>query len=384
VKKVHLISFFVIVLTIYSLVNLYIFIHGWQALPQGSSYRTWYVVAFLFVSLCFIAGRILERVSPSVFTDVLIWIGSFWPAAMLYFFLAVVILDLARLVNSIFPYYPSFITDNYARVKQLTAIVVSGLVIVVVIAGFINAVIPRIRTLDIHIPKVVAGSKVVNIVAVSDIHLGTMIGRLRLSHLVDNIDRLHPDLVLFPGDIVDEDLGPVIRKNLGEMLRDIKTPLGVYAVTGNHEYIGGVERACDYLTSHNITMLRDTAIKVNGFYLMGREDRSMRGFARKQRKPLAELMSLVDTRLPVILLDHQPFELEEVAATGIDLQISGHTHNGQLWPLNFITARIYELSWGYKKIGNTNLYVSCGYGTWGPLARTDSYPEIVNIKLSFD
>lgn len=383
-KKVHFISFFVIILTIYGLVNLYIFVRGWQAIPPGSPYRLWYLIVFLFVASCFITGRFLERVALSVFTDALIWIGSFWLAAMLYFVLALVVLDLARLINAIVPYYPSFITDNYPRTKQCAAIITSGVVAVIVIAGYINAVSPRIKTLDIHIPKVVTGPKTVTLVAASDIHLGTLVGRSRLGHLVAMVDSLHPDIVLLPGDIVDEDLGPVIRENLGELLREIKAPLGVYAVTGNHEYIGGVERACAYLTNHNITMLRDTAVKINGFYLVGREDRSKRGLAGHARKSLPELMSEVDARLPIIMMDHQPFELEKVAAAGVDLQLSGHTHQGQLWPFNFITEKVYELSWGYRKIGNTNFYVSCGYGTWGPPVRTGNRPEIVLIKLSFD
>ena len=206
-----------------------------------------------------------------------------------------------------------------------------------------------------------------------------------MERIVERINALEPDLVLLPGDVVDEDIGPVIRNNLGETLRKIRSKFGVVAITGNHEYIGGVEPACKYLTEHGITMLRDSSITINdSLIVVGREDLSIRGFTGKTRKPLNELMAGLDKSYPIILMDHQPFHLEEAEANGVDLQLSGHTHHGQLWPFNFITKKVYELSWGYKKRGNTHYYVSCGVGTWGPPVRTGNRPEIVNFKLKFE
>ena len=94
-------------------------------------------------------------------------------------------------------------------------------------------------------------------------------------------------------------------------------------------------------------------------------------------------MTAVDKACPVILMDHQPFRLDEAARNGIDLQLSGHTHHGQMWPFNFITKKMYELSWGYLKKENTHIYVSCGVGTWGPPVRIGNRPEIVNVRLRF-
>ncbi|VAW29684.1 Phosphoesterase, partial [hydrothermal vent metagenome] len=101
-------------------------------------------------------------------------------------------------------------------------------------------------------------------------------------------------------------------------------------------------------------------------------------------KPLSEIMQGLNRELPLILLDHQPFHLEQAQKNGIDLQLSGHTHHGQLWPFNYITRAIYSLSWGYLQKGNTHYYVSCGVGGWGPPVRTVSRPEILNLKLHFD
>ncbi|HVP35861.1 MAG TPA: metallophosphoesterase [Terriglobales bacterium] len=376
--------FFLIVLTIYGLINYYIFIRGLQAIPHSSNIRMYFPVIFWFVVLSFILGRIMEGFWASRFSQVLIWVGSFWLGAMVYFLLIVILLDFLRLLNHWLPLFPSFITSNYIRAKELTALVSIGIVSIVILTGFINALNPKIRSLNLDIPKKAHGSGTVNLVIVSDIHLGTIVGNSRITRIVNKINQLNPDVVILPGDIVDEDLGPVIRQNLGETLKNIKSKFGVIAITGNHEYIGGVEKACKYLTEHNILVLRDSVMKINDdFYIVGREDRSKKGFTGISREPLEELMAQVDKSYPVILLDHQPIDLSQGVVNGADLQISGHTHHGQIWPLSCITDLIYEVSCGYKKKGNTQIYVSSGAGTWGPPVRIGTSPEIVNIKLSF-
>jgi predicted MPP superfamily phosphohydrolase len=109
----------------------------------------------------------------------------------------------------------------------------------------------------------------------------------------------------------------------------------------------------------------------------------MSQFSDNRRKALKELVAGIDRSAPLILMDHQPFGLEEGVENGIDLQLSGHTHHGQLWPLNYITRAIYQVSWGYVKLGETHVYVSCGVGTWGPPVRTGNRPEILDITLHF-
>ena len=175
-----------------------------------------------------------------------------------------------------------------------------------------------------------------------------------------------------------------IKQNLGETLRTIKAKYGVFAVTGNHEYIGGVEEAYKYLMDHGIRVLRDEVVTIDGgITLVGREDRSIGSFSGKKRKSLRELMANVDKRFPVILMDHQPIGLNEAVEAGADLQLSGHTHHGQIWPFGYITEAIYEVSWGYKKKGETQFYVSSGVGTWGPPVRLGNTPEIINLRSTF-
>ncbi len=383
-KRINFVIFFSIVLAVYALINYYIFIREWEAGGHLASWRGVYIAAFLFLSLSYLVGRLMERVALTWLSDLLVMLGSFWLAAMVYFLLFAFAIDILRLLNYFLHFFPASLSVNSEQTKEITSLVVLGIVAIIVLGGYLNARMPRIKTLNLTIPKNGRSLKSLNIAVASDIHLGTIICKSRLEKIVSLMNSLDPDLVLLPGDVVDEDLGPVIKNNLGETLRKIRSKFGIFAITGNHEYIGGVEPACRYLSDHGITMLRDSSVKIaDSFYIVGREDISIRGFAGKTRKPLEEIMSGVDRSYPIILMDHQPFRLEEAETHGADLQLSGHTHHGQLWPFNFITKKVYELSWGYKKRGNTHYYVSCGVGTWGPPVRTGNRPEILNIKLTF-
>ena len=376
--------FFSIVLSIYGLVNYYIYIRGLQAIPAGSAIRPWYHWVFWVVAGSYVAGRFLEKIYMSVASDMLVWAGSFWLAAMLYFFLVLVVFDLLRMVNHFIPFFPAWVTADFVRTKTVLIGGSTLLVFSLVLGGFINARIPRIKHVDIHIEKPANGMEEIHAVVMSDIHLGTIIGRSHFERIVKRVNNLQPDIIWLPGDILDEDLEPVLRQNIGETLRQLRAPMGVFAIMGNHEHIGGSANAYKYLAGHGLTILRDSAVYINNaFYLVGREDRDMARFDGSKRKPLKELLSGVDISQPVILLDHQPYYLEEAAQLGIDLQLSGHTHHGQLWPLNFITRSIFTISRGYGKIGNMHVYVSNGVGTWGPPVRVGNRPEIVSLRIRF-
>jgi hypothetical protein len=378
------IIFFSIFFTIYGSVNFYIFIRGYQALPVKPLLRNTYVILFLVVSLSFIAGRFFEKVSICPFSDACIWIGSIWLAFMLYLFLAVLFFDMLRLANRIVPFYPPYITAHYDTAKLVAAASVFAVTSTLVLAGFINARSPRLTTVDLTVDKKAGNITSLNIALITDIHLGTIISNSRLACIVDLANGIKPDIILLAGDIVDEDLAPVIEKNMGGTLRLLKSRYGTYAVTGNHEYIGGAARAVRYLEDHGITVLRDRSLVIDGsFILAGREDLSMNRFTGVKRKELSRILEGLDAALPVIVMDHQPSRLHEAVSAGVDLQVSGHTHQGQLWPLNRLIDSIWEIGYGYRQIDSTHFYVSCGVGTWGPPVRTGNRPEVVQVRLRF-
>jgi uncharacterized protein len=379
------IIFFGTVFIVTFLVNYYIFIRGWQALPAGSRSRSIFLVIFLFLALSYLAGRIIENYHVGQPASFLIWTGSFWLSAMLYFFMIVVLIDLVRLINLALPVIPASWLNDIAKTRM---VLFTGSIIVVtlvVLSGHINTWYPVINRLEISLDGRDSQMDAFTMAVVSDIHLGTLTSKHRIRKMVSRINSLEPDIIVLAGDILDEDVGPVIHKDLGSAIKDLDAPLGVFGVTGNHEFIGGIDEAAEYLTSHGIKLIRDSVVKINNsFYLAGREDLAISQFTGMNRKSLEDLMKMAEDDLPVIMLDHQPYNLDRSAAAGVDLQLSGHTHHGQLWPFNFITRAIYSISRGYGEIEGMKVYVSNGIGTWGPPVRTGSRPEIVLLTVNIN
>jgi len=379
-RSLSFLIFFSIVMLIYSSANYYLYVRGLQAFSITQPNKKWYILIFWTVAFLFIAGSILERTATSAFSEWVYRIGSFWIAYMLYLGLAVVMIDFIRILN----YFIHFLPQFSEIMKFRLGLIVLSLVSFVVFAGHINALWINVKEIPLTIQKKVSGSQEVKILMASDLHLGALIGERREKRLLDIIREQKPDLVLLCGDLVDGEIAPVLRKKLGRHIQEIQTPLGVYAITGNHEYIGGIDKTLPYLKSINIRMLLDEVITLpNGIQLVGRNDHSS-GRGSMTRKPLAELVSGLDRTKPVIVMNHQPFNLQEAVDANVDLHLSGHTHHGQLWPVNYITKAIFELSWGYLKKGNTHFYVSSGYGSWGPSVRVGNRPEVVVFKLKFE
>ncbi len=376
--------FFIIFFIVHTLVNFYIAFRGWQALEAVPSLRPWFIIFMILMLVAYIVGRSLEKVWYHSIAITLHWIGALWFAAMLYITLMLLLTDLLRVINYFIPFIHIINKGSIVVFKLKIFVIISSLSGLIILFGHINTWYPKTSRLDLSIPKYAGNLQSLRIVAASDIHLGTIIGPRKTSRLVNMINELNPDIILFAGDILDEDVKPVIKQNLGNCLQQLKAPLGVFTCTGNHEYIGGGEPSVNYLEKNGINVLRDTAISINNnFYLIGREDLHKRWSSGTPRSTLQELMVDIDHSKPIILLDHQPYNLEEAVKANIDLQLSGHTHHGQLWPFGYITNRIFELSRGYMKKENTNFYVSTGFGTWGPPVRTGNRPEIILINLYF-
>jgi len=374
--------FFGTALLIYFSFNFYIYSRGLQAFSITPGWKRAYFILFWVVVSCFVIGEILEHTRSSLISEWIYRVGAFWLAFMLYFALTLLVFDVIRLANHFFHFLPELTQLFRFRLGLGTVALVSCLVV----AGHINALNTQIRKFSLSIPKKITGSHSMRIVMASDIHLGALIGENREAKLVRLINAQKPDLVLLCGDLVDGDIASVLRKNLGKHLQEIKSVMGVYAIPGNHEYIGGIQKTLPYLESINIKELRDKVLVLpNGVQVIGRDDRDNRQMGEEnRRKTLKELMVGLDKTFPVIVMNHQPFNLEETVDEGVDLQFSGHTHHGQLWPLNYITKAVFELSWGYLKKGNTNFYVSSGFGSWGPPVRLGNTPEVVVFDLKFE
>ena len=373
--------FFGVALLIYFSFNFFIYTKGLQAFSVSPAWKRGYLIVFWVIVSCFVIGEVLEHTRSSALSEWIYRIGAFWLAFMLYFALTLLVFDLIRLFNHFFHFLPEMTQTFRFRLGLATI----GFVSLIVVAGHINALNTRIREISLTIPKKVTGNQQMKIVMASDIHLGALIGENREEKLVRIINNQKPDLVLLCGDLVDGDIASVLRKNLGKHLQEIKSVMGVYAIPGNHEYIGGIQKTLPYLRSAKIKLLRDsTMVLPNGVQIVGRDDRDNRQMGEEnRRRTLKELMVGADKNFPVIVMNHQPFNLDEAVVEDVDLHLSGHTHHGQLWPLSYITKAVFELSWGFLKKGNTNFYVSSGFGSWGPPVRIGNTPEVVVFNLTF-
>lgn len=381
--NIGFVAVILVVIAIYAGLNYYIGLRAWQALGSFTPFlnQKVYWLVFGVIALAYLAGRL--RFLPGVLSRWLTVIGAYWLAVMVYAILALVVIDLVRLLNRWLHFLPDFVhAPGFSLALGLT---VCLLVIGVVAYGAWNARNPRVQHYDITLNKQAGNLKQLHIVMVSDIHLGTIVRNGQLDKMVSMVNNLHPDIILFPGDVIDESVEQFVEQQMADRFKRLKAPYGVYAVPGNHEYIGGhVDEIVKYLDAAGVQVLRDRSVKVaDSFYLVGRDDLSGQRFTGHKRQALTGLLSGVDRNLPVIVLDHQPSHLAEPEQAGVDLQLSGHTHRGQLFPGELITQRIFEDAWGYLHKGNFQLIVSSGYGTWGPPVRIASQSEVVDITVHF-
>jgi predicted MPP superfamily phosphohydrolase len=367
------IGFIIIALALLFSLNGYVMTRGWQALPIASVLRPIYLVTAIVLFMTLLTGMFFGNYMPQTVAKAISFVGFTYIIIFIYLFLSFILVDIFRLFNLIIHIGPAYMT-NFRLWVMTATLVITGIAMIVGNYKFNH---PKIVTLNLSSNKPTQ-HKELKIVAASDIHLGNSIDKKRLQGYVKMINDQHPDIVLLAGDVSDRSMIPVIRQNMLEEFRAIKAPMGVYAINGNHEHYAETPTAtADYLKKAGIVFLKDSSCLVdNSFYVVGRDDRT-----NEKRKSLKELVTGMNANLPSILMDHQPFHLEEAENNNIDLQISGHTHNGQFFPGNLFVKRMYELGYGYLKKGNTNYYVSSGLGLWGPQYRIGTESELVVIHL---
>ena len=359
-------------LLIWTASNIYIFNSLKHAFRVPAA-RKIFTAVFVFLALSFLAGRMIEKYSYSL-SVIPITAGSFFIAFVLYAFLSAAAADIINWAALIF-------VKNKIITPHAKSIFVLSASFLFCAAGFINSFNFAVKEIKVVTDKPVpdGGFK---IAYASDLHLGHMVGKFKLGFLVDKFNSWGADAVVLGGDTIDEDIEPVKRKRLNKKLAEIKSKTGTYAVLGNHEYIGGYIEAEKYLTLNGIKIIKDASVEIlPGLVLAGRDDASSVRMIGKSRAPLSRMIDGSMKDKFIILIDHQPSNLKDAEMNGVDLQLSGHTHHGQMFPVNFITSLLYELSAGFASRGKTAYYVSSGFGTWGPPVRLFRRPEVVLIKV---
>ena len=331
-------------------------------------------------------------------------LSNYWLGVLVYTIMTVGIADGLRLLikyplkNVAFPGRELLFSNvGTAVVGAVCAVIITT----VSIYGMINAGNIQTTKYDISIDKKVGKLDSLNVVLIADLHLGYNIGCRHMEKMVDKINAQNPDLVVVAGDIFDNEYEALENPDrLAAILRGIQSKYGVYACYGNHDIqekilagftFGGKEKKessvkmDEFLEKSGITLLRDEYVLIDdSFYLYGRPDYERPGRGIDERKSPQEITEDLDLSLPVLVIDHEPRELQELADAGVDADLCGHTHDGQLFPGNLTIKLMWENACGYLKKGNMHSIVTSGVGLFGPNMRVGTKSEICDIMMHFN
>ena len=343
---------------------IYVAWHVWTLLPLAGVWKSLVILVGIFcVALLFMNfGRKFDNMPLSI-AQAAYEIGTSSVIVLLYLVILFLVLDLGRLVRLV----PKAFLYHNGYVSLGLFLLIFGLFLYGNLHYYNKVRVPlQLKSLK-PLPREY------KLVMLSDLHLGYHNPRRELARWVDLVNAEHPDFILIAGDIIDGSMRPLIEERMSEEFHRLNAP--IYACLGNHEFYAGHPESKQFYQDAGIHLLIDeTAVIDSCIVIVGRDDRS-----NMRRKPIKDLMD--NKNLYSIVLDHQPYNLDRTEAAGVDFQLSGHTHRGQVWPISWITDRIYECSWGSHQRGNTQFYISSGIGIWGGKFRIGTQSEYVVATL---
>lgn len=346
--------------------QVYISWHVWNILPLPGWIKTVIVILLTLAFLSLFVNFIFRDDSMSLGVSTFFYeVGTSWLIILLYLFMLFLILDVGRLIRLV----PASFTNG----SMAGSFTVLFLMIAIFVYGNINYHNKVREEMNIKTPKPLQHP--VKIVMMSDLHLGYHNRKAELARWVDMVNKEKPDLILIAGDIIDISVFPVIQQDMASELQRLEAP--IYACLGNHEYYANQPKAISFYRDAGINLLVDASATVGDITIIGRDDRTNSG-----RKHLKSLTQAADMSKVTILLDHQPYHLEQAERLGIDLQLSGHTHHGQIWPISWITEHIYECAAGSWQRGNTHYFISSGIGIWGGKFRIGTHSDYLVATIS--
>ena len=338
--------------------------HVWLLLPLSWGWRT--VILLLMVGAFMLLFASIFRATdrlPMPLATAVYEVGTSSIIVLLYLFMLFVVLDLGRLLH-LRP--AAWLRDNWWTAGCIVLFLFS-----LFVYGNRHYRHKYRQEITIRSTKV---TKPVKLVLMSDLHLGYHNRRKEFARWVDLINNEQPDMILVAGDIIDGSMRPLREERMHEEFQRLEAP--VFACLGNHEYFSGEPEAQRFYGDAGIHLLRDASAIQGDLCILGRDDRMNR-----RRQPLRDLAKSADKSKYLVLLDHQPYHLEQAEREGVDFQFSGHTHHGQVWPISWITDMMYECAFGTYQRGSTNYYVSSGMGIWGGKFRIGTRSEYLVLTI---
>ena len=386
---------------LYVLINLYLL--RWMYLWMGSchsilrtlAFRIVFAVAYTLVSTSLLSGFLIKK--PAWLHRILKIIGNYFLGIFLYVLMIILVADIGRLLFK-YVFHFSWIWSPLAF--TLAGAVCSILIITISIFGIFHAKKIKVSSYNVTVDKTVPDTDSLKIVLLADTHFGYNAGAIHAQEIVNKINQQNPDLVCIAGDIFDNEFDAIREpEEIEKILQTIHSRYGVYACWGNHDLnepiLAGFTfnqnandisdpRMKEFLQKSNIHLLEDESVLINNkFYIVGRKDAALSEKVGEIRQTPKQLTSSLDKTKPVIFIDHQPKELQELADAGADLDLCGHTHDGQTFPGNITVRFLWENPCGYLKKDNMHNIVTSGAGVWGPAMRIGTDSEICVINVSF-
>ena len=375
-----MILFFLTFFLLYSSIHLYIFLKVKSALSPGTL-TTVFLICFMAVMIAApVIVRISERHGFELSARLISYIGYTWMGLVFLFFSFSLLFDLYH-----FSMYVSglMLERDFSHLlppPRITFVIPLLTTVAIASYGYFEARNIRNETMIIKSPKIPKRVGTLTIAQISDVHLGLIVREERLKGILREIERAEPDILVSTGDLVDGQIGSLT--GLAELLDAIKPKYGKFAITGNHEFYAGLDQALHFTEKAGFTVLRGEALNIAGIInIAGIDDPTGKRFGLYKEVSERALLSGLSRDKFTLLLKHMPV-VDENTVGLFDLQLSGHTHKGQIFPFSLITRLFFPHYAGLKELPNNSyLYVSRGSGTWGPPIRFLSPPEVTVFKL---
>ncbi len=338
-------------------------------------YKAWIVITILLlINNTFLITRVLNKYAGIYVPDAVTFAAHIILGISIYLVMIYIVTDIIRLLFKVL--------NKQFMSHKTQGIIVTGLTAVIFIYGYFNSHYTHITEYNITINKQLI--KPVKIVALADLHIGADMSPRRLFKEVEIINAQNPDVIMISGDVIDHDVKDIKQGHI-DAFNKMKAPLGVYAVYGNHEYYSGTfDEVMDIFNKAGFKTLVDNATYIDeyGFYILGRDSLRHTNSDGSERKNINQLMPLIEDKTkPLIILDHVPKGLSDGKTINADIQFSGHTHDGQFFPMNLIVRAINVLSHGMIVDDGFYYIVTSGLGLWGPPMRVGTQSEIMVLNV---
>ena len=385
----------------YILVNVYVvrWMIRWMGacshIFQSAVFRAVFIIFYILIASSLLTGFLINK--PEFLHRILKNTGNYFLGTFLYIILVIVVIDLVRLILK-YVFHARFL--EFRSTFVITGFVCMALIILISVYGILHVGTIKVTPYEVTVNKKVKDMDSIKIVLLADTHFGYSINCRHAQKMVEKINAQDPDIVCIAGDIFDNDYDAISDpEGVCNALKSIKSRYGVYACWGNHDLdepilagftFGGKKkdqadpRMEQLLRDANIHLLTDEAELIDDkFYVVGRNDSSRTHKLGGQRLSPAQLTKDLDLDKPIIFIDHQPKQLQETADAGADLDLCGHTHDGQIFPGNLFIHLFWENSFGYLKKDKMHNIVTSGVGVWGPDMRVGTNCEICPITVHF-